>query len=102
MAYSKTAIKETIKDVWEEPDGSDAYSTKKEEVEVYFKNHNEYINKVLVKVLNDFYDGKINFDKTTALQLLWDFDEIEETIEKEFEYEINDILLDYYYEQIKR
>lgn len=100
MAFVKTAIKETVKDVWEEPDGSTAYSTNKEDVEVYFKDHKEYINKVLVKALSDFYNG--DFNSITAFNLIYDFEEIEETIEKEFEYEINEILLDYYYEQIKR
>lgn len=99
--YTKSAIKETIKNVWEEPDGSTAYDTNKEKVEVVFKDYKDYVNKVLVKVLNDFYDGKINFDKTTAFQLLWDFDETLESIEKQFEYEINEMLLIYYYKQLE-
>lgn len=97
MAYTKIAIKETIKDVWEEPDGSTAYSTNKEEVEVHFKDHKEYINKVLVKVLSFFYNG--DFNSNTAFNLIYDFEGIESTIEEEFKYEINEILMNLYYEE---
>lgn len=99
MSYTRTAIKETIKDVWQEPDGSDAYSTFKEEVEVKFENHKDYIKKVLVRVLSEFYNG--DFNSITAFNLIYDFEAIEEVIEEEFEYDINEILLEYYYKQVE-
>lgn len=100
MSYTKKTIKETISNVWEEPDGSTTYDTIKEIVEVKFENYRDYVNKVLVKVLKDFYvtDG-LPFDENTAYHLLYDFDDIAATIEEEFSYDINNILLKYYYAQ---
>ena len=57
MSYVVTAIDEIVTDVWEDIDGSTTYSSKKEEVEVKFESFKDYIKKVVVKVLKDFYNG---------------------------------------------
>lgn len=102
MSYIVTAIDEIVTDVWEDIDGSTTYSTKKEEVEVKFENLKDYIKNVVVKVLKDFYNGyKENFNEETAFNLLYDFEGTLEAIEKEFEYDINELLLQFYRKQQK-
>lgn len=102
MSYIVNAVDEIVTDVWEDIDGSTTYSSKKEEVEVHFESYKDYIKKIIIRVLREFYNGyKQGFNEETAFNLIYDFDEVEEAIEKEFAYDINELLLQYYRKQQK-